>query len=219
MAYLGTLVEWNDQRGFGFIQTDDGGDPVFVHISAFSPRPSVQARPHVGMRLKFVIGSDHGRKRAQQVLWRNVDRKTMHVPAQVQNYKSASKQAGGAAYLAILAFAVFLLVVAWVWQIPRWVLSMYVVFSLMAFFAYWKDKKAAQAGRWRTPESTLHALAVSGGWPGALLAQRWLGHKNSKRSFLRVFYGTVFINVLMLAVLSSPWCRRWLASLQWMHAG
>ena len=42
MRYQGRLTDWNDNRGFGFIPPDSGGDRVFVHISAFG---KAQRRP------------------------------------------------------------------------------------------------------------------------------------------------------------------------------
>src|SRR5688572_944160 len=55
--------------------------------------------------------------------------------------------------------------------------------SAFAFFAYRSDKRRAEAGEWRIPESTLHLTALVGGWPGAFLAQRAFRHKTSKISF------------------------------------
>ena len=52
------------------------------------------------------------------------------------------------------------------------VLGSYGVVSALLFGLYGIDKSAAQRGRMRIPEATLHTLAVLGGWPGALLGQR-----------------------------------------------
>lgn len=80
---------------------------------------------------------------------------------------------------------------------------MYSLVSAITFLAYAQDKSAAQHNRWRTKESTLHGLALIGGWPGALLAQKFLRHKSSKASFQRVFWVTVVVNVLVVGWLMS----------------
>ena len=67
--------------------------------------------------------------------------------------------------------------------------------SALTYAAYARDKSAARAGRRRTPEKTLHLMALCFGWPGALLAQRRLRHKSSKTAFLAVFWLTVAANL------------------------
>ena len=54
--------------------------------------------------------------------------------------------------------------------------------------AYWKDKRAAMRGDWRTPEAELHTLELLGGWSGALLAQKLFHHKTKKRSYQSIFW-------------------------------
>jgi CspA family cold shock protein len=45
----GTVKWFNDQKGYGFIQPDDGGQDVFVHISVVGAA-GMQARGFDGSR-------------------------------------------------------------------------------------------------------------------------------------------------------------------------
>jgi uncharacterized membrane protein YsdA (DUF1294 family) len=86
--------------------------------------------------------------------------------------------------------------------LPRIVPAVYLAFSAVAYAAYGLDKRAAERGTWRTREATLHVLALFGGWPGALVAQRVFRHKSRKTSFQLVFWGTVAVNCLALVLLA-----------------
>ena len=55
--------------------------------------------------------------------------------------------------------------------------------NVVTYFLYARDKRRAQAGAWRIAETTLHLVALLGGWPAAFLAQRRFRHKISKTSF------------------------------------
>ena len=50
----------------------------------------------------------------------------------------------------------------------------------------------------RIPERTLHLLAFLGGWPGALLGQRFFRHKTKKLSFLIAFWAVVALHVAIV---------------------
>ncbi len=52
----GTVKWFNGQKGFGFIQPDDGGNDVFVHISAVE-RAGMQGL-HEGQKLSFEVQRD-----------------------------------------------------------------------------------------------------------------------------------------------------------------
>src|SRR5689334_19104171 len=45
--------------------------------------------------------------------------------------------------------------------LPWWMLPVSFLLNLLTFWMYWADKRAAQAGQWRTPESTLQLLALA----------------------------------------------------------
>ncbi|MBU1437615.1 MAG: DUF1294 domain-containing protein [Gammaproteobacteria bacterium] len=101
-------------------------------------------------------------------------------------------------YLLASGFLLFLIFHAWLGY-SRWKMAgFYLVVSLLTFLVYTADKHAARNQRWRTAESTLQLLALFGGWPGALVAQRRLRHKSSKTAFLTVFWFAVLGNLLGL---------------------
>jgi cold shock CspA family protein len=62
MEIKGKLVRWNDERGFGFIQSDELDKDLFVHISALK---NASRKPKVGDTLYFIIATDkEGKDRA-----------------------------------------------------------------------------------------------------------------------------------------------------------
>ena len=95
-----------------------------------------------------------------------------------------------------LLFIASVMIASAMGELPYAVPAVYLCASLPAFMMYYKDKRAAGAHQTRTPESTLHTLALLGGWPGALLAQGLLRHKTRKMPFQAVFWCTVALNCL-----------------------
>ena len=105
----------------------------------------------------------------------------------------------------VLAAVLLVLVTGAVYagRLPVAVLWLYLGASAATFAAYARDKSAARNGRWRVQERTLHGLALVGGWPGAVVAQRFLRHKSQKQSFQVVFWATVALNSAVLGWLVS----------------
>ena len=59
---IGTVKWFNGQKGYGFIQPDDGGKDVFVHISALE-RAGIGTL-NEGQRVKYDVARDRGKEAA-----------------------------------------------------------------------------------------------------------------------------------------------------------
>jgi len=196
MGFEGTLTSWNDDRGFGRIESTQGGEPIFVHVSAW---PRAAARPQLGQAVTFEIELGPKGKRAK-----NVQPLQGRRPVKQPSEQASRAQWGTATLFVIPVFLVVWVAVAALWPPPLWLAGLYLGLSAVTFLVYAADKSAASRGAWRTPENTLHLLALAGGWPGALLAQQLLRHKSTKQPFRLVFWATVVLNVAGLLVLASP---------------
>lgn len=109
------------------------------------------------------------------------------------------------ALVAVVGFLIILVGLAAAGLVPLSLLGVYVLASVASYFMYGIDKLAAERGGWRTSEASLHLVALLGGWPGALLAQRAFHHKTVKRSFRTVFWLTVVANIVLLVWFSVSW--------------
>lgn len=111
MRFDGTLKSWNDDRGFGFISPSQGGQDIFVHISACRPG----GRPVLNEPLTFeMVINLQGKKRAVNVQHGNAPQPA-HQPD--RRHRPARLSRSGRPSLSGLKTVVALLLVAAVgWQ-------------------------------------------------------------------------------------------------------
>ncbi|RCU45629.1 DUF1294 domain-containing protein [Corallincola holothuriorum] len=187
MKFQGKLTHWNDDKGFGFVEPNGGGERAFVHIKSFT---RCSRRPVDGDLIVYEKKQQKdGRYKAENIRL-VADRKTS------KKRNGNPRKLGAAITIGFCAFLVFVIGTG---RLPLEVLYFYIAVSVVTFFAYALDKSAAQNNRWRTQESTLHLFGLMGGWPGAFYAQNKLRHKSKKSAFKHVFWFTVVINLAMFS--------------------
>ena len=185
MRVKGKIASWNDNKGYGFIAPLDGGKQIFIHVKALGNR---DRRPEVNEVVTYSVSKDRqGRPCAANATL--VGDKLKVRSAQTSNT---------AAMLFAVLFLAAIGISVLAGDLPVAILIGYAALSLVAFIAYALDKSAAQRGAWRTSEATLLMLGLTGGWPGALIAQETLRHKSKKAPFRTVFWATVLINCAAL---------------------
>ena len=196
----GIISKWDEAKGFGFITPQSGDKPVFFHISAYSQE---HKRPMENLRVQYSLSTDQkGRACAIKV-------------SPIQGHKELRRDTRQQ-ILSLILLACMSAVLVYLYlagRVPLQLVYLYAAMSVAAFALYARDKKAAKLGAWRTPEQTLHVVALLGGWPGAALAQSFLRHKSSKVPFRIMYWITVLINCGALYWLASEEGQIWLKTL------
>lgn len=181
-ADRGVVVNFDPERGFGFVRPSGRDEDIFVHINDVAGRVPLKA----GQRVRFSAEPGEKGPRAVRV---------------VPGRRGLSPAAGGAAGLlgALAALTLALRWLGWPWN---WAWAAAV--NPITFAAYAWDKHRGRTHRRRVPEWVLLALAFVGGWPSAALAMALLGHKTRKTSFRWAFAGVVALQLALLAA----WARK-----------
>ena len=185
MKYTGKIYNWNDEKGFGFVEPNKDGEHAFVHIKAFKSR---SRRPINGESIIYELVRDKdNRYQAKNITFSH-------------NTKNSDKRSDNNHFFSIflIIFSLGLLISVFTKKLPIIIIGLYLGMSIIAFIAYALDKSAAQNNRWRTKENTLHLFSLLGGWPGAYFAQTKLRHKSSKNAFKNVYWITVIVNLMVL---------------------
>lgn len=202
MNKQGTIVRWDEERGFGFVRSPSTDTEVFFHIRDYrggrqAPAEGMQVRYeeiHVGgkgPRAMAVMPLDAAATRAGEAP-EPARRKRPPPPP----YANAEIRA---MLLLIPAYAALLVWAAWKQRMPVPVALAAPLLGVVTFYLYWSDKFAAQRHARRTPELLLHAASLLGGWHGAWLGQRLLRHKTGKLEFRKAYWATVALHWAALA--------------------
>ncbi|CEI53661.1 DUF1294 domain-containing protein [Acinetobacter bereziniae] len=205
MRDQGRLVEWFDDKGYGFIQPNDGlKERVFLHIKDFAQKGP---RPIVGCALEYVVQLDgQGRYKAKQVTYlkatQTVHAKTNRTSQNTLNAQKASSLQP--MQIICIVYIVALAILSISGLLNGMILLFVSIINVMTYWFYAQDKEAAQINQRRVPENTLHILAFLGGWPAAWLAQQRLRHKTQKQPFRKIYFCTIVFNILLILWLISP---------------
>lgn len=190
MELSGKIKKWDDEKGFGFIFSEQTRKDHFFHISSFYSR---SGRPVINLEVVFKTGTDKQGRDCASVVWVEGEERPSNLSAIIAFLISASFLSG-ITYLAKIDL------------FPIWVPCIYIALSGLTFVVYDFDKTRSKEKKTRVPEVRLHWLSLLGGWPGALFAQYFLRHKNRKALFIVVFWLMLLFNSSIL-FLSSPVIR------------
>ncbi len=171
----GYIVNFNTEKGYGFIRSDEQEENIFVHISKVKNSETLEQ----GQEVTFEI------KKTERGL-------------SAVNVIAGAKQQSPYLIFGILSFIFVAVVSVYLSQKTHFLLAYLIGINIATFLLYGYDKFISSGDKLRVPELNLQALALLGGSPSALVAQKFFRHKTIKSSFQLVYWGIVLIQVVVL---------------------
>ena len=171
----GYIIHFNDEKGYGFIRTEEQEENIFVHISEVTNASELEQ----GQEVEFKIKKTERGLSAIQV-------------------KAGAKRHSPYLIFGLISALFVLLVFAYLSQKTNLLLAYLLSINLATFLLYGYDKSIASGERLRVPELNLQTLALLGGSPSALLAQKFFRHKTIKGSFQLLYWSIVALQVGLL---------------------
>jgi uncharacterized membrane protein YsdA (DUF1294 family)/cold shock CspA family protein len=171
----GYIIHFNEEKGYGFIDADEHEENIFVHISEVTNADTLEQ----GQEVTFQIEKTAKGLSAVSV-------------------KAGAKQRSPYLIFGVVSLVITLGIFAYATQHLQTLLAYLVAINITTFLLYGYDKFISKGERLRVPELNLQALALLGGSPAALLAQKFFRHKTIKESFQIVYWIIVAIQFGML---------------------
>jgi uncharacterized membrane protein YsdA (DUF1294 family)/cold shock CspA family protein len=198
----GVLVDWRDERGFGFIRRPGTAGKIYVHMKSIGK--SVD-RPKHGDKLEYTVGADKtGRPVALDVIFVRDTPAPPPAPKPIVDTHSharhtvmgiATRVVGAAVILALLSANII------TERLPVWVAALYLIAGIGSFLLYRSDKLAAVGQGWRKPEIRLQLLDLTFGIIGGLFAQHVFRHKTYKQDFVGITALIAALHILVLGLI------------------
>lgn len=199
MRKSGTLVQWNNQGGYGFVREDGTGRDYYVHVSTLADA----GRPRIGDKLNFEIGKGRkGRPVAQAVTIVETappsqpSLRDKRPPAHISRFRLGLRTAAATLMTLLILWAIG------TQHAPIWIGLLYAAMGLGSALLYRFDKLYAMNGKYRVSENNLHLVDLCFGIIGGLAAQEVYRHKTVKPGFVAGTWAIALVHTLGLAALA-----------------
>lgn len=171
----GIVVHYNKEKGYGFIEVENQEENIFIHHSKITNASELSQGQSVEFQTKETSKG-----------------------LSAINLIAGTKQRSPYLIFGLLSLFIVLAIFTILYEKIQPVFLYLIAINITIFLLYGYDKFIAGGEKLRVPEYNLHALALLGGSPAGLLAQKLFRHKTIKGSFQLVYWLIVIIQIALL---------------------